>query len=137
MTTAIVQTFPAYREMVRKLVAEHLEIEDQPLLLALYYAPDRDKEDVFLLEVTENFAEGRVDENKELFEVAFSATAGVDIPAGRWLRLTLTSPNELRTALMEKWQLAKEIRDAVQMGHSEMMFCVPGIGDELMLAIRA
>lgn len=128
--------FPAYRDRVKRLVDQHLAIKDEPLLLAIYYAPDREPKDLFLFEVTENFAAGRIDLDKELFEMAFSSRSGFDIAQGRWAHLVLTNPNELRTAVDEGWPSMLEIRNSLTKGCAEVIYSSPGIGEELLSLLQ-
>ena len=136
MTATLAKTFPAYREVLRGLVEEHLEDKYDPLLLALYYAPQHNLEDVFLLEVTENFASGRLNPDRELFEMAFSNKTGFPVEDGQWVHLVLANPNEVRVAFKEHWMLSDEIRTALQNNNAEVIYSVPGVGDELLREIR-
>jgi hypothetical protein len=92
-------------------------------MLAIYYAPLRLPEDVFLFEVIENFGHGSVDENKELFEVWYAASEGFPLHAGQYLHLTFTNPRECETAVNEGWPLAKELQESIHAGRYEVLYC--------------
>ncbi len=136
MTATLAKTFPAYREPLQNLVEEHLEDKNDPLLLALYYAPQRNPEDVFLLEVSQNFSNGRLDPDRELFEMAFSNKTGFPVEDGQWVHLVLANPNEVQVAFKEHWLLSDEIRTAIRNNNAEVIYSVPGVGDELLREIR-
>ena len=60
--------YPKYLNQVRDLVEQHRELVEEPLLLAIYYAPDRDPEDVFLFEILDNFRGGALDASGDILE---------------------------------------------------------------------
>ena len=105
--------FPRSYNAVQQLVKDHHKIKQEPLLLAIYYAPLRDRQDIFLFEVVEHFGYDSVDEDRELFEVTYSSRDEFPLREGQKLHLVLTNPTELVTAFTQKWKLAKEIRQAV------------------------
>lgn len=98
---------------VRKLVAQHVKRQDEPLHLAILFAPKQRTQNISLFEVLGGFGGGQVDPKKELFQVSFGSTAGLPLPAGRSLLLTLTSPPELRAAVHDDWKSLRPIRDAL------------------------
>ena len=55
MVTKTPTDFPNLKDRLNALVEEHKQLHDEPLLLAIYYAPKRNPNDVFLFEVVENF----------------------------------------------------------------------------------
>lgn len=110
--------FPNYLQQVRELVEEHKKLDSEPLLLAIYYAPSRDPDDIFLFEVIENFGSNSRDQDQELFEVAYDSTAQFSLPPGKHLRMILTNPVELRAAAREQWPALLEVREAVRDGRA-------------------
>jgi hypothetical protein len=116
VTQLVQQDFPQSEQKVQWLVKQHLEIKDEPLLLALYYAPDRDPQDIFVFEVIEHFGADSVAEDRDLFEITYDSTTTFPLEAGQKLHLILTNPQELRVAFQEGWPLAREIRDSVNRG---------------------
>ncbi len=106
--------FPHSYNAVQQLVKDHHKIEQEPLLLAIYYAPLRDRQDIFLFEVVERFGGDSVDEDRELFEVTYASRDDFQLKDGQKLHLVLTNPTEMAVAFKQKWKLAKEIRQAVR-----------------------
>jgi hypothetical protein len=125
MVNEIVQSFPHFREQVRELVEAHRELEDEPLLLALYYAPERRPQDVFLFEVLENFGRNMVDPNRELFEVEGGSTIDFPMQPDQRLHLVLTNPKELEVAQREGWAAFDELRNAIKRGTYEVIYQDP------------
>ena len=128
--------FPAYESQTKRLVESHLALEDEPLLLALYYAQDADSEDVYLFEVIENFGAGDISEDKELFEVTFGSSEGFPLPSGRHLHLILTNPDELKAAFANKWEGVEAIRSAIWRGNFRSLYSHPTKGAALMAEIH-
>lgn len=108
------ERFPQFEAQVRRLVEQHRQIEGEPLHLALCYCPEREQDDIFLLEVIETpYQDGS---DRDLFEVTFQSTPSFPMePDGR-LHLILTSPPEMETALAEQWPLAVELVAALRAG---------------------
>jgi hypothetical protein len=46
--TWISKTFPQFEKQIRNLTKQHRELKDEPLHLAISYAPKRDQQDIFL-----------------------------------------------------------------------------------------
>jgi hypothetical protein len=134
-TIAATRTFPAYREVVQELVQEHLELTYQPLLLALYYASEREPSDIFLFEVADKFGGNWVSEDNELMEATFGAASGLSIDKDQRLHLILTNPNEFHAAIENCWQSLQEIRQAVKSGQFEILYADPSRGSRLFDAL--
>lgn len=116
---------PPFLAQIEQLVKEHLQLRDEPLLLAVYFEPERNPGDIFLFEVIEGFGAGRIDEDGKLFEVAYGSTPSFPLPPGRRLHLVLTSPEELEAASRDKWPSFEEIRRAVRDGRAATLFADP------------
>ena len=114
MSNANGNGFPEYEKQVRGLVSQHLKLKDEPLLLAIYYQPKREKQDIFLFEVIEGFGNGHPDPERELFEMTVESTAGFPMKSGQLLHMVFTSPEELETAVREKWKHAQELVKALR-----------------------
>lgn len=106
--------FPQFEKQIRNLVKQHLELKDEPLHLAICYAPKRDEEDIFLFEVISGPAGGNVSSDRELFEVTYTATPGFPMDFDQRLHLILTNPSEVDVALSEGWPSLIELLDAIQ-----------------------
>jgi len=115
MTTATTTAqFPAHRKEMENLVEQHKRIKDEPLLLAVYYEPDRDNGDLFLFEVADGFGSNQIDPDQELFEVTYGATDEFPMETDQKLHLVLANPAEASVAFEEGWPLASEIREAAR-----------------------
>lgn len=105
------ERLPQFESAIRQLIEQHLQLNDEPLHLALSYAPQREREDIFLLEVIDG--EDSLAENRELFETVFTSTPGFPMNTNQQLHLLLTTPSEWERALREGWPSAEEIRQAI------------------------
>lgn len=137
MTTHTMTTFPNLEERLKKLVEEHKALKDEPLLLAVYYAPERNPDDIFLFEVIENFGGGSLDEDQTLFEVTYGPTPGFPMAAGQLLHLVMTHPEELAAAVREEWVLAEELRTAFRKNQARVLFADKHKGQHLLSLINA
>ena len=142
MSPQVATKFPGYKERVQELVKDHLTMKDEPLLLAIYYAPERDPQDIFLFEVISGFGSESENEDLDLFEVTYSSaplfSIGPESDSQTYpqLHLIMTSPEELKTALQEKWPLADEIRKAGDGPDTHQVLYSAREGDRLLELIR-
>ena len=127
--------FPVYEQRVREFVNGHASLPGGPMHLAVYYAPHRDPEDVFVLEVLADFSGGLTAEDRELFEVAYPSPSGFPLAGNRNLRLVLASPKELLTAVRQRWNDAVELKRAVAEGRAVVLLA-DEVGEDLMQALR-
>jgi len=133
MTQQTAQWTPEYLPQVERLVKTHRALEAAPLLLAILYSPSRNPGDVFIFEVIENFGSNSVDPDRELFEVAYDSNEAFPLPGGHKLRLVLTNPEELRSAVNDHWPLAEELRQAIRDGWGRVIWADPQHHDLLEL----
>jgi hypothetical protein len=122
MTTQTTSNFHSHLKDIKKLVAEHKKIKDEPLLLAIYYQPRRDPQDIFLFEVIDNFGRGAVSDEKEFFEVTYGSTSGFLMESGQRLHLILTNPEEFALAVNKAWPQVRELQDARADSQYEVIF---------------
>lgn len=108
--------FPGFTREIQRLVNEHRQMADEPLLLAIYYRPEREPQDIFLFEVIENFGGGAIDPDREMFEVTYNSTSGFPLEPGQRLHLLLTNPKEFETAVRDNWPSLQELRRAIEAG---------------------
>jgi hypothetical protein len=120
---------PPVLRQVEQLVKEHLALRDEPLLLAIYFEPDRNPGDIFLFEVIEGFGAGRIDEDGKFFEVSYGSTPAFPLSPGQRLHLVLTNPEELEVASRDNWQSLAEIRQSIKDGRATTLFAEPGRPD--------
>jgi len=123
--TTLNRDFPRSEVKLRGLVDEHRRIKDEPVLLALYYAPQRDPQDIFLFEVLDQFGANSIDPDRQLFEVTYGSTRAFPVDAGQELHLVLTNPAEAKVAFEEGWTGAAEIRDAIDRGDYRVVYLDP------------
>jgi len=103
-------------EQIRSLIEDHknIDIEREPLHLALLYEPTRDRGDIFVFEVIGGFGGGVVDPERELMEVSFGSSATFPLEEGREVHLVLTSPEEFEKAVEEEWPMIQEVRESIK-----------------------
>ena len=123
---AVRTIYPDARGVAKKLVRAHIKDPDGRILLAIYYAPRRRPQDIFLFEVIENFGANTIDEGRDLFEVSFGSTDALPLEPGQHLHLVLTGEEEFRTAVKENWRLLAELRRAIKQGKAEVLYSEPG-----------
>jgi hypothetical protein len=114
-------TFPQYAERLQALVEQHKQLEQETLLAVYYESPQRCENDVCLFEVIEDFGLGDIDPHRELFEVAYAGTEAFPLPAGQYLRLTLTNPQEFEAAREQAWEQWLDLRKAVERGQFKVL----------------
>ncbi len=112
--------FPQFETQLRELTKQHRELEDEPLHLAISYAPQRDPHDIFLLEVIGGT--DSISPDKELFETTFASTPGFTMPDGQQLHLILTNLREFEMALDEEWPSVREVVDAIRSGEYQILY---------------
>jgi hypothetical protein len=136
MNTSTIASYPSFESRVRKLVQSHTKIKDEPLLLAVYYAPVREPQDVFLFEVAENFGGNSIDEDRNFFEVTYGPSQEFPMQDDQQLRLIITNPTELVVAIRENWPLLVEVRKAFSLGKAIVVHKRPGKGKRLLETVR-
>jgi hypothetical protein len=85
----------------------------------------REEQDIFLFEIVEDFGAGRIDPDRELFEVTYTAKSGFDMDADQQLHLVLTNPQEFETAVRQNWELLAELRQAIDAGNYQTVHIDP------------
>lgn len=118
--------FPNHRRDIEELVHQHAQADDQKIVLAVYFAPDEQSDDVYLLEVVDGFGFNEPSIDRELMETMYTAKAGFPLPQDALLHLVLTSPAELSIALRDRWSSAQPLINAVRAGRFEFIY-----GDEV------
>jgi hypothetical protein len=108
--------FPEFEPEIRRLAAQHQELEDEPLHLAISYQPGtRVQQDIYLFEVIGGIGAG-TNPDRDLFEVVFEATPEFPMAPRERLHLILTTPEEMEVALRDGWPLAAEVVGAIRAG---------------------
>jgi|WetSurMetagenome_2_1015567.scaffolds.fasta_scaffold99793_3 hypothetical protein len=137
MITGTKALSPIYEERLKILVEEHRTIEDEPLLLAVYYVPERNPEDIFLFEAIEKFGGGEIEDDREMFEVTYGSTPGFPMATGQQLHLVMTSPEELQEAVKQAWSHVKELRTAFSENRATVLFKDEQKGKQLLSLLHA
>jgi len=120
---ATIATYPDYKAPVEKLVQQHRTLRNEHLRLAVYFAPPkRPKRDIYLFELIDDFGSGQIDPDRKLFSFAYGSTPAFPLPPGVSLRMILTNPTELETAINEKWKRLDELRDARSNGKAIVIY---------------
>jgi hypothetical protein len=119
-------SFPTFREHVEDLVNQHRKLMDEPVLMAVYYAPDRDPDDIFLFEVLDNFSGNTIADEGDLLEVIYGPTGYFPIiTRNSKLHIILASPDEFYAAAEQRTPLFREIKEAVESNRSQIIFLDP------------
>lgn len=115
--------FPEQLELIRDLVInDHVALDDEPLLLAVYYASGAAPNEECLFEVARNFGYGGPDEDKHIFQIEFGPSPKFLLPEGRHLRLSLTNPDEFRLAVKEGWPEVRDLQEAIGRGQYKEVY---------------
>ncbi|MCX7044154.1 MAG: hypothetical protein NTX50_01540 [Candidatus Sumerlaeota bacterium] len=127
--------FPQYAEQIREMAEAHKEFKDEPMHLAICYAPKKKGKDIYLFEAVQNFGMNEPDPARDLFQVSFPGSEDFPMENGQRLYLTLTNPHECKIACQENWHGMKTIRKAIAEGNYEVLFA-DKIGKKLMGVIQ-
>lgn len=122
--------YPEQAELIKDLVLKnHVTLEDQPLLLAVYYTSAIAPSEECLFEVARNFGYNEPDEDKHIFQIQFGSSPKFRLPEGRYLHLSLTNPVEFRVAVEEEWPEVKDLQTAVLHGQFKVLYQRPDDND--------
>ena len=128
------ERFPQFEASIQHLAEKHRELDDEPLHLAMAYQPsDRDQQHIYLFEVIGGW--GGSNPDRELFETTFEPDSRLQFGFEQQLHLILTTPQEFRTALEERWPSTNEIVVAVRSGDFKVLH-TDAEGDELLDLIK-
>lgn len=130
------ERFPQFAQAIRQLTAQHRELTDAPLHLAIAYGPPHDTQDIFLFEVIGASDGISLNSDRDLFETVFEPTPRLATGFDQRLHLVLTTPPEFETALREGWPLANEVVNAIQAGDYEVLYA-DAIGERTLESIRS
>ena len=117
--------YPDELEALRRLVQEeHTKINDEPLLLAIYYKSALVPEEECLFEVARHFGLDYVSEDREFFQIQFDPSKGLPMAAGHRLRLLLTNSKEMKAAFAQKqsWLQLEDLIQAIQRKEYNLLF---------------
>ena len=117
------ERFPQFADAIRRLMEQHLELDDEPLHLAMAYKPGsgRDPRHIYLLEVIGNSGGLAPSEDRELFETVFGPRSEFPMNPDERLHLVLTYPEEFRTAVREDWSSIREIVEAIRTNEFQLL----------------
>ena len=115
--------YPEQKELIKDLVLNtHVALDDEPLLLAIYYNSEVTPNEECLFEVARNFGYNEPDEDKHIFQIQFGASPQFRLPEGRYLHLSLTNPVEFKVAVEEEWPEVKDLQGAVLQGNYQVLY---------------
>lgn len=118
--------YPEQLELLRDLVVnDHVALDDEPLLLAVYYASEAAPHEECLFEVARNFGYGEPDEDKHIFQIQFGPSPKFSLPEGDYLRLSLTNPVEFRQAVAEGWPEVQDLQSAFLRDKAKRLYLRP------------
>jgi hypothetical protein len=112
------------------VVNDHTQIEDEPLLLAIYFSSQDVPNEECVFEVIRNFGYDEVSEDHRIFQIQFGRTPNFPLPEGDRLRLFLTNPVELRQAARENWPEVQDLRRAIARGPAGYELVYRRAGDD-------
>jgi hypothetical protein len=130
------ERFPQFEASIQRLAEKHRELDDEPLHLAMAYqpaGPKRDQQHIYLFEVIGGWGESNPD--RELFETTFDPNSRLHFGFEQQMHLILTTPQEFRTALEERWPSTNEIVVAVRNGDFKILHA-DAEGDEVLDLIK-
>ena len=118
--------FPEQIDLISDLVVnDHVALDDEPLLLAVYYASEAAPDADCLFEVARNFGYGEPSEDEHIFQVQFGPTPKFPLPPTGRLRLSLTNPVEFRLAVKEGWPEVRDPQAAIGCGQYKVLYLRP------------
>jgi hypothetical protein len=129
--------FPSQEPLITDLVHDHVAIEDEPLLVAIYFDSEIAPREECLFEVARNFGLNEVGEDSHIFQIQFGRTPNFDLPEGDRLRLFLTNPVEFRQALRDHWPEVLDLQQAISRNEARVLFHRKGDpdADEVLAAL--
>jgi hypothetical protein len=110
------------QDRLERLVDAHTKRKTEPLHLAVRFFPLRGARHIHLFEVLGNFGGGSISHDHKLFEVSFGSTPAFPLDPDTELRMVLTSPEELKTAIHDEWASLKRIRASVRDRSAELLW---------------
>ena len=115
--------YPDQKELLRDLVLQdHVALDDEPLLLAVYYASAAAPDEECLFEVADNFGFNEISGEHRIFQIQFGPTQKFPLPEGDRLRLSLTNPVEFQRAITDRWPEVQDLQEAIVHGQYELMY---------------
>jgi hypothetical protein len=129
------ERFPAFADAIRRLTAEHQELKDEPLHLAISYGPPREQQDIFLFEVIGG--DDTLNPEGDLFEVTFLPGSGFPMAPSQKLHLILTNRKELQEATNKGWPLAMEILSALRSSGTHKVLHKDQLGKKILAFLYA
>lgn len=115
--------YPEQMDLMRDLVVnDHAHLEDEPLVLAIYFASRTVPNEECLFEVMYNFGMNEVSEDNTIFQVQFGNAPKLPLPVGRRLRLFISNPTEMRRAIQERWSEVEDLQQALAAGQAVVLY---------------
>ena len=118
--------YPEQEHLMRDLVLnDHAHLDDEPLVVAIYFASRAVPNEECLFEVMRDFGMNEVGEDNSIFQVQFGNAPKLPLPAGDRLRLFLTNPNEFQYAVEQNWPEIHDLHQAIAQGQYSVLYQRP------------
>ncbi len=114
------------RDMV---VNDHTRIDDEPLLVAIYFESLDAPHEECLFEVALHFGFDTPSEDEHIFQIQFGPSPDFPLPAGDRLRLFLTNPAEFHHACAAGWPEVIDLQRAIRRHRADVLFVRAGDAD--------
>ena len=122
--------YPEQAELISDLVLnDHTDIEETPLVLAIYFASRRVPDEECLFEVLHHFGFDEVSEERTIYQIQFGRTLNFPLPVGDRLRLFLTNPTEMIYAIENGWPEVYDLVVAMGAGKYRVVYEHPEDAD--------
>ncbi len=116
-------SYPEQEALLRDLVEnDHAHLEDEPLVLAIYFASRAVPNEECLFEVAQHFGMDEASDDGHIFQVQFGNAPGLPLPVGRRLRLFISNPTEMRRAIQERWSEVEDLQQALAAGQAAVLY---------------
>lgn len=115
--------YPDQMDLMRDLVLnDHVHLEDEPLVFAIYFASRTVMNEECLFEVAQHFGMDEASDDRHIFQVQFGNAPGLPLPEGSRLRLFISNPTEMRQAIQEHWPEVEDLRQAMAAGQASVLY---------------
>ncbi len=114
--------FPDQIDLIRDLVHDHEQMDDEPLLVAVYFASGIAPHEECLFEIVRHFGLDEAGDDGHIFQVQFGPTPNFELPVDGRLRLFMTNPTEFRYAWERQWPEIVDLHRAVTAGDYRILY---------------
>lgn len=115
--------------LILDMVNDHTRIDDEPLLVAIYFGSSAAPNEECLFEVARHFGFDEPSRDEHIFQIQFGPTSDFPLPAGDCLRLFLTNPVEFQYACIAGWPEVVDLQRAIDQNRADVLFLREGDPD--------